>query len=71
MKRIWLNTMGTLIISVILIGCGQKEGQESKVKRAVEEVVTKDFKAYEAAKRSLETIEMRSQERREKERELW
>jgi len=50
MKRIWSNTVGTLAISLVVFGCGQEEGHESKVKDAVEEVVTQPFKTYEGAK---------------------
>lgn len=70
MKRIWLKRLGMLIIFAVTFGCGEKQEQESKVKKAVEEVVTKEFKMYEDAKRSLERIKKKSQERGDMERKL-
>jgi hypothetical protein len=67
MKRIWSNTVGTLAISLVIFGCGQEEGQESKVKEAVEEMVTQPFKTYEGAKQKLNEIEKKTQERIAKE----
>jgi hypothetical protein len=67
MKRVWLNTLGILVTSIGIFGCSQE--QDSKIKEAVEEAVTSETKAYEGAKQSLEGIEKKSQERREKEQE--
>ena len=67
MKRIWSNTVGTLAISLVVSGCGQEEGHESKVKDAVEEVVTQPFKTYEGAKQKLKEIENKTRERIDKE----
>ncbi|MEE8287829.1 MAG: hypothetical protein V3R25_00280 [Nitrosomonadaceae bacterium] len=66
MKRIWSNTVGTLAISLVVFGCGQEEGHESKVKDAVEEVVTQPFKTYEGAKQKLKEIENKTRERIDK-----
>ncbi len=67
MKRIWSNTVGTLAISLVVLGCGQEESHESKVKDAVEEVVTQPFKTYESAKQKLKEIEKKTRERIDKE----
>ncbi|MBI2999239.1 MAG: hypothetical protein HYY46_12470 [Deltaproteobacteria bacterium] len=61
-----------LIFFLVLSGCGdKKEGPpaegKNKIERAVEQVVTKEFKAYEGAKQSLEKINKETQEQREKE----
>ena len=69
MKRTCLNTLGFLAISLVIAGCGGTE-EESKVRDAVEEVVTREFKIYEGTKRSLDSIEKTSQDRREKELDL-
>lgn len=50
------------LLFVLFLGCGEAP-KENKVRQAVENVVTQDFKAYEGAKRSLEGIEKSSQER--------
>ena len=64
-----------LIFFLVLSGCGdKKEGPpaegKNKIERAVEQVVTKEFKAYEGAKQSLEKINKEAEERREKEKEI-
>ena len=64
------SRIGLLAIALLIFGCGQQEEQESKVKEAVEQAVTKEFKIYERAKQSLEKIEKESQERREQEKKL-
>ncbi len=69
MKRTTLNRLGFLAIALIITSCGGP-GEESKVRDAVEEVVTKDFKLYEGAKRSLEDIQKTSHQNREKELDL-
>lgn len=68
MKKIWLNAVGVLVISVGIFGCSQE--QDSKIKETVEEAVTSEIKAYEGAKQSIGDIEKKAQERREKEKEL-
>ena len=69
MKRTCLNTLGFLAISLVIAGCGGTE-EESKVRDAVEEVVTREFKIYESAKKSLADIQKTSQNRKEKELDL-
>jgi len=69
MKRTTWNRLGFLAIALIITSCGGPDG-ESKVRDAVEEVVTKDFKIYEGAKQSLQDIQKTSQQRREKELDL-
>lgn len=64
----------TIVITFLLIGCGQKEGakseaEKSKVEEAVKEAVTKELKMYESAKQTLEKIEKEAQDRRDKEKE--
>lgn len=67
MNKIWSNTVSALVISTFVIGCGQEEDQKSKVKEAVEEVVTQPFKTYEGAKQKLKEIEKQTLERIDKE----
>jgi 5-carboxymethyl-2-hydroxymuconate isomerase len=67
MNKIWSNTVRALVISTFVIGCGQEEDQKSKVKEAVEEVVTQPFKTYEGAKQKLKEIEKQTLERIDKE----
>ena len=64
MKRTWLNAVGILVISVGIFGCEQKTEQ---VKEAVKETLTREVEAYKGAKQSLEEIEKKSQQEREKE----
>jgi hypothetical protein len=64
-----------LLPLLALIACGENDerrppGEKSKVERAVEEAVTKEFKILQGAKRTLEKIERDTQERREKETEV-
>jgi hypothetical protein len=68
MHKICLYAVGVLVISVGIFACSQE--QDSKVKGAVEEVVTKDLKAYEGAKRAIGDIEKKAQERMAEEKEL-
>ena len=67
MRPILLKTVGIFAISAAILGCGKEEEKESKVKKAVEEVVTQPFKTYEGAKQRLKEIEKKAQERVEKE----
>jgi len=69
MKRTTLNRLGFLAIAMIITSCGGPD-EESKIRDAVEGVVTKDFKIYEGTKRSLEDIQKTSQKRREKELDM-
>ena len=46
MKRNHLSMIGVLMMTLILTACGGKE-DESQIRDAVEEVVTKNFKIYE------------------------
>ena len=52
MRRIKLSLFGVLTLALIFTACGDPEN-ESQVRDAVEEVVTKDFKIYESTKKSL------------------
>jgi len=62
-----------LLVSIFaFLGCGGKEstGQsKNKIEQAVEQAITKEFKAYEGAKKSIEKIEKQAQERSEKAKE--
>ncbi len=69
MKRIYLNMLGVLTMILIFIACGGKE-DESQVRDAVEEVVTREFKIYESTKKSLADIQKTSDQNREKELDL-
>ena len=69
MKRTTLNRLGFLAIALVISSCGGPD-EESIIKDVVEEVVTKDFKIYKGAKRSLEDIQKTSQERMEKELDI-
>lgn len=65
----------TVVIALLLLGCGQKEGgkseaEKSKVEEAVKEALTKELRMYESTKQSLEKIEKEAQGRREKEKEV-
>jgi uncharacterized lipoprotein YehR (DUF1307 family) len=64
--------IGILVMALAIAGCGKKEesatdGDQSKVKEAVEKAVTREFKLYEGAKQSLEQIERQTEERRKEE----
>ncbi len=69
MKRKYLNMLAVLTVTLIFTACGGKE-DESQVRDAVEEVVTRDFKIYERTKESLADIQKTSHENREKELNL-
>ncbi len=65
------SRIGLVTIVLLIFGCDQKEEsatgeQKSKIKEAVEGVVTREFKIYEKAKKSLKKIEKEAQEKREK-----
>lgn len=65
-----MRAMMAFLIVVALLGCGGESGErKSKVREAVEEVVTQEFKTYDRAKGALERIEKQSQERRDAEKE--
>ena len=69
MKRKYLNMLGVLTVTLVFTACGGKE-DESQVRDAVEEVVTREFKIYERTKESLADIQKTSHENREKELDL-
>ena len=60
------SRVGLLVIVMLILGCEGKEDQDSKIKQAVEQAVTRDLKIYESAKKSLKKIEKEAQEKREK-----
>ncbi len=67
--------MACLLLLLASWGCGQKEEtaegkSEDKVKKAVRDVVRKEFDYYEGAKQKLGETEKKEQERREQEKEL-
>ncbi|MBI2357511.1 MAG: hypothetical protein HYV04_01105, partial [Deltaproteobacteria bacterium] len=56
-----------------LIGCGDQgggTGEKSKAEKAVEEVVTKEFKLYDKAKESIQKGQAESLDRREAEKQI-
>ncbi len=69
MKGTTLNRLGFLAIALIITSCGGPD-EESKVRDTVEEVVTREFKIYESAKKSLADIQKMSHQNREKELDL-
>ncbi len=69
MKRKYLYMLGVLTMTLIFTACDGTE-EESKVRDAVEEVVTREFKIYEGAKKSLADIQKTSHQNREKELDL-
>ena len=56
-------TVSLLTAYALIIGCEQKLERDSKIRNAVEQVVTKDFKTLERAKRSVGDIEKKLQGR--------
>ncbi|MBI2090690.1 MAG: hypothetical protein HYT78_18420 [Deltaproteobacteria bacterium] len=69
--------MHSLVVLVtvltFLTGCGDRgggTGEKSKAEKAVEEVVTKEFKLYDKAKESIQKAQEESQERREAEKQV-
>ncbi len=69
MKRKCLNVLGILTMTLIFTACSGKE-DESQVRDAVKEVVTREFKIYESTKKSLADIQKTSHQNREKELDL-
>ncbi len=69
MERKYLNMLGVLTMILIFTACGGNE-DESQVRDAVEQVVTKEFKIYESTKKSLADIQKTSDQNREKELDL-
>ncbi len=69
MKRKYLNMLGVLTMTLIFTACGGKE-DESQVRDAVEEVITRELKIYESTKKSLADIQKTSHQNREKELDL-
>jgi len=69
MKRKYLNMLAVLTVTLIFTACGGKE-DESHIRDAVEEVVTREFKIYERTKESLADIQKTSHENRKKELDL-
>ena len=61
--------MGILILPLLVLGCGEAP-KDNKVRQAVEEVVTQDFKAYEGAKQSLDGIDQSSRMRQKEMSEM-
>lgn len=62
-----------LTVLPFLIGCGDQgggTGEKSKAEKAVEDVVTKEFKLYDKAKESIQKSQEESQERREAEKQV-
>jgi len=69
MKQKYLNMLGILTMTLIFTACGGKE-DESQIRDAVEEVVTREFKIYENTKKSLADIQKTSHQNRERELDL-
>ncbi len=69
MKQKYLNMLGILTMTLIFTACGGKE-DESQIRDAVEEVVTREFKIYESTKKSLADIQKTSHQNRERELDL-
>ncbi len=69
MKQKYLNMLGILTMTLIFTACGGKE-DESQVRDAVEEIVTREFKIYENTKKSLADIQKTSHQNRERELDL-
>jgi hypothetical protein len=68
--RLWLVLIPLFALAQ---GCGDRgggTGEKGKVEKAVEEVVTKEFKLYEKAKDSIQKSQEGSEERREAEKAL-
>ena len=64
-----IKRTGILIFTLLVLGCGEAP-KDNKVRQAVEEVVTQEFKVYEGAKQSLDGIDKSSQSRQEKMSEM-
>ena len=63
------KSTGVLIVTLLVAGCGEAP-KDNKVRQAVEEVVTQDFRAYEGAKQSLDGIDKSSQKRNDQMSEM-
>jgi hypothetical protein len=66
----YLTRTVSLVLLVVLSGCGEKGGKEDKAKQAVKEAVTREFQYYEGAKQKLGEAEKQEQQRREQEKQL-
>lgn len=70
-----LKNLLLLASILVFLGCGSKKEErtgesKNKIEQAVEQAVTKEFKAYEGAKKSIGKIEKEAQERTEKAKEV-
>lgn len=73
MSKIKLANIALGVLLTVFFGCGRKEeapAEKSKVEKAVQEAVTKEFKMYEGAKAALEKTAKEAQDRKEKEKEV-
>ena len=69
----WIFYAGISLIMVAatISACGKEEdAKDSKVRKAVEEVVTKDFKLYEGAKDKIKKATQAEEQRRKQEQGL-
>ncbi|HEX9880182.1 MAG TPA: hypothetical protein VGB25_08320 [Candidatus Binatia bacterium] len=62
MMKTMTRALQVAFLALLFLSCGEAP-KENKVRQAVEDVVTQDFKVYEGARRSLEGIEKSSQQR--------
>jgi hypothetical protein len=67
--------IGILVLTLAIAHCGRNEesatdGDQGKIKEAVEDAVTRELKLYEGAKQSLEQIERQTEERRKEEQKI-
>lgn len=65
-----LRKLVSAVLLLAIWGCGEKEMKEDKAKRAVKEVITREFQYYEGAKQKLGESEKQEQQRREQEKRL-
>ena len=73
MIKIKIAAIVSASLVAVFFGCGRKEetpGEKSKVEKAVQEAVTKEFKMYEGAKAAIEKTDKEAQARMEKEKEV-
>lgn len=60
----------SMTVSLLFTGCADPGEEKSGARKAVEEVVTKEFKLYDKAKDSIQKAQEGSQERRDAEKQL-